>query len=154
MTTRYFIAVVVSLPFALAAGLWAYAFSLCGRTGRLVLTAGLFLVFEARRGRHEMLDEPPTYEGEPVRVRDHRTEDERAAAYALMRAETQAMPVTVSAAPYTAWTAALHPTDLDELRASLDAVVTDFQRDLTAKLDAVVSEFLRERTGEQALIPA
>jgi hypothetical protein len=148
VTERYFVALLLALPFTLAAGLWMYAFTQCTRLGRIVLTAGLYLVFEPRIGRHEM----PVYEDEPVHIRERRTEDERAAEYAAMKAETELLPLTVSAAPYTAWTSALHPTELDELRASLDAVVRTFQRDLTARLDAVVDDFLREHTEEHLLV--
>lgn len=152
MTQRYFVAALVALPFVLAAAFWLYAFSLCGRTGRIWLTAGLYPAFEARIGRHELIEtrERPVYEDEPVTIRDHRTEAERIAAYAAMRAETQTLPVTVSAAPYTEWTAALHPTDLDELRVTLEAIEARF----AATVDAAVADFLREHTGSHVLVPA
>lgn len=150
MTERYFVAALVALPFVLAAALWLYAYSLSGRTGRILITGGLFLIFEPRTGRHELIEtkERPVYEDEPVTIRDHRTEAERVAAYAAMRAETQTLPVTVSAAPYTEWTAALHPTDLDELRATLEAIEARF----AATVDAAVAAFLHEHTGSHALV--
>lgn len=144
MTQHQFIAAVLALPFSLSAALWMYAFTLCGRIGRTWLTGGLYLIFEARVGKHEM----PVYEDEPVRIHEHRTEDERAAEYAAMRAETQALPVTVSAAPYVDWTAALHPTDLDELRATLEGIEAHFR----AVVDAAVADFLHEHTGAHRLV--
>jgi hypothetical protein len=152
VTERYFVAALVALPFVLAAALWLFAFSLSGRAGRLWLSGGLYLIFEPRIGRHELVEskERPVYEDEPVTIRDTRTEAERMAAYAAMRAETQTLPVTVSAAPYTEWTAALAPTDLDELRATLEAIEAHF----AATVDAAVAEFLRERTDVYALVPA
>lgn len=153
MTMQHFIQGLSAMAFVGSAALWLAAFNLAGRAGRLVLTAGLYLIFEPRIGRHEMRGRP-VYEDEPVHLRENRTEEQRIEAYQLMVAETQMMPVTTSAAPYTVWAAALHPTDLDELRASLDAVVRDFQRDLTLKMDAVLADFLRERTEEHALVGA
>ena len=150
MTTYRFAVVLIAMAFTGSAVLWIAAFNLSGRTGRLVLTAGLYLVFEARRGRHELRDETPTYDGDPVHLRDHRSEEERAADYANMRAETQALPLTISAAPYMAWTGELHPTDLDELRYRLERVQAEF----AARVDAVLNEFLREHTDEQALVAA
>jgi hypothetical protein len=142
---------VVALPFVMAAAFWLYAYSLCGRTGRIALTGGLFLIFEPRHGRHELIEtkERPVYEDEPVTIRDHRTEAERIADYAAMRAETADLPVTVSAAPYADWTASLAPTDIDELRATLE----DIERRFVATVDAAVAEFLREHTGAHALVP-
>lgn len=150
MTERYFVALLVALPFVGAAGLWLYAFSLCGRTGRMVLTAGLYLVFEARVGRHEM----PVYDDEPVRIREHRTEDERVAEYAAMRAETAVLPLTVSSAPYAEWAAQLHPDDLDELRISLERIERAAVSAFSAAVDDAVAEFLRERTDSHALVTA
>jgi hypothetical protein len=146
VTTQHFAQTLLCAPFALAAGLWIYAFSLCGRTGRMWLTAGLYLIFEAREGRHVL------YEDEPVTIRDQRSEEEKMAAYAAMRAETEMLPITPSAAPYMTWTAALHPSDLDELRERLDAVQRDFMTGFAVRIDAVVEEFLRERTDELAIV--
>jgi hypothetical protein len=156
VTQQHFVVALVFVPFVMAAALWIYAFSLCSRTGRILLTAGLWLLVEPRHGVHEMpaTKERPTYEDEPVRIRERRTEDERIAAYANMRAETMELPVTVSAAPYIGWAAELAPTDLDELRASLDSVVTGFHNDLTARLDAVLADVLAEHTGAHRLVAA
>ena len=153
MTQQHFVEVVISLPFIAALALWAYGFSLCGRTGRLILTAGAYLIFEPRIGRHvarAVRDEPPTYDGDPVNIRDTRTEAERAADYALMREQTELLPVTVSAAPLMDWTAELHPSDFEELRATLE----DIERRFRATVDAAVADFMRGQTAEHDLIPA
>lgn len=148
MTMHRFAIVLLAMCMTGSASLWIYAFTLCERRGKILLTAGLFLAFEPHVGRHEM----PVYEDEPVHIRERRTEEQRIAAYATMVAETAALPVTTSAAPYTAWATALHPTDLDDLRARLDQVQRDFMTGFAMRVDAVVEEFLRERTDELAIV--
>jgi hypothetical protein len=153
VTNQHFAQTLLCAPFVFAAVLWAFAFSLCGRTGRLLLTAGIYLIFEPRRGRHEarsVRDQPPTYDGDPVSIRDNRTEAQRATAYALMRAQTELLPVTVSAAPLMDWTSELYPTDFEELRATLE----DIERRFRATVDTAVADFMRGQTTEQLLVPA
>jgi len=150
VTQHQFIAAVLALPFTMAAGLWIYAFSLCERTGRIWLTAGLYLVFEPRVGRHEA----PIYEDEPVHIRERRTEDQRIADYAAMRAETQQIPVTVSAAPYASWAAELYPDEAERLRDALEDIERRAVAAFQVAVDRAVEEFLREVTTEQQLVPA
>jgi hypothetical protein len=155
MDMRLFDLVLATLALVAALALWAFAFSLAARTGRLLLSAGLYLIFEPRQGRHiarAQRDERPTYDGDPVDIRDERTEAERAAEYAAMRARTEMLPITVSAAPLVDFAAQLHPTDLEQLKAELEAIERDVLRTFRMRVDAALMAFTGDYTQEFAAV--
>jgi hypothetical protein len=117
MTQTHFHVILIGMAFTGAAGLWAAAWTLCGPVGRRRLAFGLRLDELARdmqswtshSGRHETIKtrEVPLYDGEAVRHLGRRTEAERQAEYAALRAEAVEAAVSVSAAPLVDFTAEL-----------------------------------------------
>jgi hypothetical protein len=145
-----------------AAACWLYALTLAGPVGRNRLTFGLLAYLH--RGRHtanavqtDILDlrearQPVVYEGETVRLGRLPDELERMAAYEQMRSDGLAEAIPVSSQPLVAFAEALHPSDLEQLQATLDGIEREMHRRLTQSIDAALAAFLADHTRELALV--
>ena len=117
MTQIRFEMILTGMAVVTGSGLWIYAWTLSGPTGRRVLSFGLDRPLRALgadlkgrfvpEGAHERTRtrEVPIYDGEPVRMRV-RDEAQRVAEYAALREEAQAV-ASVSAAPLVDFTGEL-----------------------------------------------